>query len=83
MRVLAEDGAEHALFEVRRREGAQLFVRCPLLLEVGEEVRVRIVSDAETQTATATVIKHRGHGDEQETELLVSDVDVEKRVVAG
>jgi hypothetical protein len=29
------------------------------------------------------VIKHRGHGDEQETELLVSDVDVEKRVVAG
>jgi hypothetical protein len=69
-RVLVVDGdAAHDVFEVLNISDGVARVRSPLLVEIGEELGVRVEQDGKVTEMTARVRAHIGPADARITEL--------------
>jgi hypothetical protein len=67
--LVVDDGAEHDIFELVASDASILRVRSALLLEVGEELAVRLHRGGQVTDATARVRGHVGPPDALVTEL--------------
>lgn len=67
--LVVDDGAELDVLELVTAEASILRVRSALLLEIGEELAVRLHRDGQVTDATARVRGHVGPPDSLVTEL--------------
>jgi hypothetical protein len=78
--VVSGQRAPYDMFDVDGVEAGAVRVRGPLLLEVGEEVSLRIERGGESAVVKARVASHDTAGDEAVTTLSIVDDAVPERL---
>jgi hypothetical protein len=77
------DGGTYAMFEVDAVDGAGARVRGPVLLEIGEEIPLRLSRGGASADVRARVTRHEQVGDDTATVLVFVDGETEARRLLG
>jgi len=81
--VVVGDGATYDMFEVDSVDGAGARVRGPVLLEIGEEIPLRLTRGEATAEVRARVTGHERAGADTITELAFIAGETEARRLLG